>query len=360
MTNILYVFSNQTRSNVENNNEYSSEFFYGYKYLKDSYETNYIEFNPSNHFLKIVDKVLTKISNIPFYFSHINSIDNYKKINQSTHVILVNQRAAIAALPMIYLSKILKNKKIYFFNMGLFQKKLNLLDKFFVHLLLKTCTYIINLGYNEHKYSINNYQKFRNKFIHMPFPVDLNFWMDDKKSHRDSLLFVGNDSNRDFYVIEELAHRLQNIKFNIITKAFSFKRKVPKNVNYISGTWGSSSLSDLEMSKFYQNSLLTLIPLKNTLQPSGQSVAQQSLACGTPVLMSKTIGIWTELLVDEKNIYLIDNNEIDLWEKKVTELLSKDHSEVIKNSNLLLKSNFSLNKFNKDFESLLFSNLPKA
>ena len=39
-----------------------------------------------------------------------------------------------------------------------------------------------------------------------------------------------------------------------------------------------------------QESKITIIPLKNTLQPSGQSVALQSMANGTPVLISKTDG----------------------------------------------------------------------
>ena len=42
----------------------------------------------------------------------------------------------------------------------------------------------------------------------------------------------------------------------------------------------------------YHDADLTIIPLIDTLQPSGQSVALQSIVCGTPVLITKTSGFW--------------------------------------------------------------------
>ena len=42
----------------------------------------------------------------------------------------------------------------------------------------------------------------------------------------------------------------------------------------------------------YKKSGLTIIPLKNSYQPSGQSVTLQSMAVGTPVMITKTDGFW--------------------------------------------------------------------
>ena len=41
---------------------------------------------------------------------------------------------------------------------------------------------------------------------------------------------------------------------------------------------------------------MTIIPLKNSIQPSGQSVALQSMACGTPVVITETFGFWDKKL----------------------------------------------------------------
>ena len=44
---------------------------------------------------------------------------------------------------------------------------------------------------------------------------------------------------------------------------------------------GESALSDKDLAKLYQNARFTFLPISNTPQPSGQSVALQSMACGT-------------------------------------------------------------------------------
>ena len=52
----------------------------------------------------------------------------------------------------------------------------------------------------------------------------------------------------------------------------------------------------------YHNNRLTILPIKNTYQPSGQSVTLQSMAVGTPVLITKTEGFWDKNnFIDKKN-----------------------------------------------------------
>ena len=60
----------------------------------------------------------------------------------------------------------------------------------------------------------------------------------------------------------------------------------------IEGHWNYEILSDEELKEIYNNAILTIIPLKDSLQPSGQSVALQSMSSGTPVMISKTSGFW--------------------------------------------------------------------
>ena len=75
------------------------------------------------------------------------------------------------------------------------------------------------------------------------------------------------------------------------------------NVDLISGNWNKQILSDSEIKKFYIESFLTLIPLKNSFQPSGQSVALQSMSVGTPVLITNTNGFGITNCLSQMNIY---------------------------------------------------------
>ena len=43
------------------------------------------------------------------------------------------------------------------------------------------------------------------------------------------------------------------------------------NVKIYNGSWANSLLTDLELKALYEESKLTIIPLKNSTQPSGQS-----------------------------------------------------------------------------------------
>ena len=65
------------------------------------------------------------------------------------------------------------------------------------------------------------------------------------------------------------------------------KKNVSANSSILKGSWGNPAINDLELRKLYRSAKLTIIPLKESLQPSGQSVALQSIACGTPVLITK-------------------------------------------------------------------------
>ena len=50
--------------------------------------------------------------------------------------------------------------------------------------------------------------------------------------------------------------------------------------------------------------------MKESLQPSGQSVALQSIACGTPVLITKTGGFWdNKNFKDKDNIFFAMKND---------------------------------------------------
>ena len=56
-------------------------------------------------------------------------------------------------------------------------------------------------------------------------------------------------------------------------------------------------------------------------QPSGQSVALQSMSRGVPVLMSKTDGFWDkDNFENEKNIIFLEDNSTENWVKKIKQI----------------------------------------
>ena len=85
-----------------------------------------------------------------------------------------------------------------------------------------------------------------------------------------------------------------------------------------------SGLTDLEVRTLYQDAFSVIIPLKNVFQPSGYSVTLQALACGKPVILTLTKGLWAPrlfkslencILVKPSNVEEIEN-AIRLLEKK--------------------------------------------
>jgi glycosyltransferase involved in cell wall biosynthesis len=110
------------------------------------------------------------------------------------------------------------------------------------------------------------------------------------------------------------------------------------------------------MKNFYQNSLITIIPIRETFQPSGQSVALQSIACGTPVLISKTSGFWDkDLFKDGDNIFFVKENNTNSWEVEINKLYK--NKSALENCSLngikTVKEHLDLTKFSQNLYRLV-------
>ena len=159
----------------------------------------------------------------------------------------------------------------------------------------------------------------------IPFGVDTKFWRPDEGPHDKYpyILAVGNDFQRDYTLLIEAA-RLVNMKIKVITER-EIPADIPSNVEVIRGSYRSAGLSDLQLRELYRKALFTAIPLKPSFQPSGQSVALQSMACGTPVLITQTAGLWDHhYLRDMENIVFIHTNKPEEWAKTI-DRITADH-----------------------------------
>ncbi len=146
-------------------------------------------------------------------------------------------------------------------------------------------------------FSDNEENEIRSQFGATPckplwFGVDGKFWCpgpEDRK--RRGVLAVGNDGRRDYETLLKTAALLPEVSFKIVTR-ISLGSNLPPNVEHIHGDWTTVAVSDKTLREFYREAACVAVPLRESVQPSGQSVAMQAMMCGAPVVMTRTSGWW--------------------------------------------------------------------
>jgi glycosyltransferase involved in cell wall biosynthesis len=140
---------------------------------------------------------------------------------------------------------------------------------------------------------------------YIPFGVDLDFWKPDPLAlrHDSYVLAVGNDIHRDWAtLINSWSPNLPRLKIvtNLPVPGSAY------NIEVIRGDWRNCIIDDPTMRALYQGALFVVLPLSNTVQPSGQSSCLQAMSCGRPVILSDIQGLWDkDLLIDGANITLV-------------------------------------------------------
>ena len=330
---LIYIFGSGRKKKIDSDQNYPKEFFYSYHHIKN-YFTNVdlLEFddeNSSNKLTLFLDKVLRKISGLSFFTNSITSKRNYRTLKSADIVIATNDRIGLSILPMVFLIKVRKKIKVQVFVMGLFSNKSkNILISFFQKLFLiyfiKSIDNFIFLGKPELEEARRAFPKYQKKFTFIPFSTDTDFW-NPKDSYnfenRKGILFVGNDSFRDYKFVLELAKNMPEYEFTFVSSQIEEDKAKADNINLISGKWNKNILSDSELKDLYEGARITILPLRETIQPSGQSVTLQSMALGTPVLITKTSGFWEkDNYKNNENIVFIDGNNLNTWVKEIEDI----------------------------------------
>ena len=159
---------------------------------------------------------------------------------------------------MIIFSKLnFKKKKFLVIVMGLFSKKRDrkvviFFQKLVLNFIIKKIHFLIFLGKGEYEYAKNMYPRFKEKFRFVPFGLNLDFWSPTRKyspEEKDYILFVGNDGNRDFDKVINIANSMNEVKVKIITSQNISNKSVNNNVEIIHGDWHKTTLSDYELKK---------------------------------------------------------------------------------------------------------------
>ena len=139
------------------------------------------------------------------------------------------------------------------------------------------------------------------------FGVDDAFWVPPGiESVRHGILSVGNDGRRDYDLMLRVAALMPDEKFHILTRQEA-PRNLSENVHWHSVSGQGKHVSIEELLPLYQKAACVVVPLKESPQPSGQSVAMQAMMCGAPVVITRTRGWWgVDVLQDGKHLRLVD------------------------------------------------------
>ncbi len=367
MKDIIYIFKSGRLDRINQDREYAKEFFYSYKSLKNkNLNLTVIEDKEGlNKRFTLFEKILRKF-NLPIFYSKIVNKKNLNILKNSDVIFSTNPGLALTISPFIKKIKKKKNIKFITINSGIFtniygEKVGNhFIKNIFVKSLLKNVDVMIFTSKTEHEIISNIFYKYREKFVHKLFSIDTDFWNTEilPSKQKEDILFIGNNAHRDFNKVIEITKKLPNKKFKIVSSHID-EKIIPNNVQLIKGDWNKNILSDQDIKKLYKNSRLVFLPVVESLVASGQSVAMQSMATGTPVVISKTSGFWDfENFRNQENIFFTEENSVESWVEKINtiyddyELLDR----VAKNGQNLINEKFNLTEFSNFLEHLFEDN----
>lgn len=130
----------------------------------------------------------------------------------------------------------------------------------------------------------------------LDFGVDTDFWRPDDRPQKEYVFSVGADPNRDFETFLAATIGLPTL----LCAHPEAIRHIPlhQNVTVVQG-------EQKDVHRWFQEARVVVIPLKDTLRPSGQNCILQAMATGKAVVTTLTRGRWTDKLVDGENCVLV-------------------------------------------------------
>ena len=156
------------------------------------------------------------------------------------------------------------------------------------------------------------------------FGVDVGYWTPDpdpdSAARADGpVLALGNDGSRDWETLVAAAPSI-DAHVHVLT-AHPPPTALPANVSWEPADWHRRLLADDEIRAAYRAARAVVVPVRDVPQPSGQSVTLQALACGRPVVLTRTRGTWDERLGEA--VRLVAPADPDALAAAVGELLDR-------------------------------------
>ena len=176
------------------------------------------------------------------------------------------------------------------------------------------------------------------------FGADEKFWVPPREGkNRSGILSVGNDGRRDYETLIKASRLMTEHEFTILTR-FNPPDNLPCNVRWRCMSGPENHLPIKELLPLYQSSQCIVLPLKESLQPSGQSVAMQAMMCGTSVVITKTQGWWgSDVIRDGRQVTLVRPEDPETLADAIRRSIS--HENDLSARNALLAANWTASGF---------------
>jgi glycosyltransferase involved in cell wall biosynthesis len=158
----------------------------------------------------------------------------------------------------------------------------------------------------------------------LPFGIDVEFWRPDESTAGRGgdayVLSIGNDINRDYATLTA-AWRPEFPNLKIMTRLPV--KTTAQNIEVMHSDWFAQVFTDGELRKLIRNALFVIVPVRQTIQPSGQSACLQAMACGKAVVLSDIDGLWDrDNMIDQHNCILVPPGSVDALSESVAVLLA--------------------------------------
>ena len=364
--NITYIFMKGRALKQKKETIIPNDFFYFFQKIEESREFNtkllevnsVNKFNPFRYLYSLYEKYLRNRTGLSFYGNEFLKYQNIKTVYKSDKILLVNESVSFSLLLLFFFLKKITKVEISIFLMGLFSK-LDIKNKYHKRILNKMFNLydkFIFVGKGEYDFAQKNFPDWSEKYFFLPFSVDQNFWKSNKNNeNKKEILFLGNDLNRDFEFAHNLGKNMDKYSFIFVSNSFS-KYKKYKNIQIVDSNWLEGDITDIDIRNIFEKSACTIVPLINTIQPSGQSVSLQSMSMNVPVIITKTRGFWDyDTFENNRNIIFAEKNDIKLWESLI-ENLFKDNSlygNLIMNAKKTMENDYNQDKLFKKFLEII-------
>ena len=178
----------------------------------------------------------------------------------------------------------------------------------------------------------------------LPYGVDHRFWTPGPPANGAGgyVLSIGNDPRRDYATLAA-AWRPDDPPLKVITRL-----PVPPSagaIEVIAGDRNVPLLSDEDVRDVFRGARFVVLPLSQTIQPSGQSACMQAMACGKAVVISDIEGIWDrESVASGETCVLIPPGSVNGLRAAVDGLLREpDRAEAIgQRARAMIESSFTV------------------
>ena len=212
--------------------------------------------------------------------------------------------------------------RVAFIVMGTFPDSLPLLYRGFVRWLLGACDLVtISESETRHlKQCLGEHPALHS----VPFGVDTTFWTPAASARpravEDYVLSIGNDRHRDYRTLLAIWQphfpRLRIVTRLPVTTCHT-------NVEIIAGDWRERIHSDAEIRNMIHDCRFVVLPIQDTIQPSGQSACLQAMACAKAVVLSDFRGLWDRnVMRDGETCLLVPSGDAEALQRAIERLLS--------------------------------------